>query len=1149
MTNTTLQGLLGSGNIGAFAKDLERLSKAASDATAKSNEFKKTFQGLLDSCKKLSTEAKCISKAMETVSSSHQKQQAKSAKVAKKTAKQRKEDLNALKKIEVDHLKDVEDKIKQQAKAKISPVTPPQIDEKETERQEREREKKEEQREKDRAAAKKRIADFDKKLLQERLNLIHETSDVLSDTIRGIPEALGGGVDKAVSSLLSVFSSGDSLLKKAEAWKEEARKRVREAVKQTTIGEDGKRTAPDKSSANRAQAVASTLEGLGKVLSTVAKLGKAFSWMGAIGQILMDARNQAVELNKTILDGTSGTDLFVGRAKDLHKELAMLREAALDYGHAWKFGTDAQEQLGILKAFQEQNVTFREMTKGITDRNEKANVFKEITGKTLTLSKLLGISANEMATKFAESFEELGVGKSTKGLSALSDKFLKIHQAAALSGFSTKNFFTTIMQGSNGMALYNYQVEQAAGLLIKFSNVLGKKAGPELLNYINNLFKGDSIQDRFRKIMVAGTANMRKVFKESSESIAGDFLKKFTDGDFAKTLQTMGVKIEGMDKVKDAKDLVKVLSEMKPAEQRKMISKIGQHNPEMARSLESVVEISKAQKGGLSQMARGMDSLDLGGKMQFALIQASTIFKKPISEMSAIQIAAYQQATGMSMEQIKQLERIENRFKGNFEVLQEQAGVLKKIKEKGEAATQEEKAQAKAILAKQQEQAKTYGAMVTQNGEIVAVTKKGSAYQANNNKKITKYTDLVKQQTEYFKEQATDAVPEQIALAREVVTGTLDLNKVMKNVVGYYLEKIYQVVEAVFKWFTGGKMSASEKKARDELIAIETKKEKDAKEHIEKLSERHSQLVTASKRETGDVRKKKEEEIKAVAKQIEEERANLSAAGLKKESLLGVSGASLWKGQVSSLSKEQIEKEALNNAQKAALLTGDKGAVQKIGEDKESIKRKEEIKNLKSQIGEGGGFFGNIKYYTQKLMKDEDGISNLEKIQSKIYHHEQAEAKKLEEKTTNAVFKAAMKMEQHKRQQVVESAEKAGVRLSEEDRARFLQTGLLDNKDNKHKPMLDFLKTQVPAIPGGTLNDFLIRLSSDGKVSLLNRFNPMDNIAVMGTKQGGGLQQMTQQQTASPAPAGKSSVVINIYGNEEKAYSVVKKALKVSGVI
>ncbi|MEL7339431.1 MAG: hypothetical protein AAGM67_03015, partial [Bacteroidota bacterium] len=559
------------------------------------------------------------------------------------------------------------------------------------------------------------------------------------------------------------------------------------------------------------------VRGLGDVIATVGPLVAGFGAIagGLLGLLkaLVDVDAQAKELNQTILDGASVNDLFVGRSTDLKKALQEVRAAAVDFTNNMKFGTDAKEQIEILNAFNQAGFTFRAMADQLGRGASNMRAYQKATAEALKISKLLGISASEVATNMADMMQDLGTD-----LRGISKRFSAVYEAAQLSGFSAKRFYSTVLEATSGMALYNIRMEEAAGLLIKLGKVLGTKVAPTFLRSITDMFKSDDMQTRLRKVMLAGQKNVAGIFKRSASNIANDFINKF--GDIGKQLSQMG--IEGFDKIKGADQLVRHLQKLKPDEQRKLIAKVGVHNASMARQMENLVQVSKGSAGGLSNMATQLDSLDLGGKMQFALTQASALFKKPISELTGVQLAAFQQASGMSMEQIKQLQRVDARFKGNFSVLQEQKNQLQRLydaSQKGDPAAQKKLGE---LLAQQQKQAKTFGAVVevTKNGQarIVSATVNSKNEMVKSSKELKSQQDLVQSSGKAFQKIAEQSASEQVQLARQVAQNTTDFNKVLRTGVQYYLEQIYKLISPISTWFTSGGLSDQEKRRKQEGV-------------------------------------------------------------------------------------------------------------------------------------------------------------------------------------------------------------------------------------------------------------------------------------------------------------------------------------------
>jgi len=916
----------------------------------------------------------------------------------------------------------------------------------------------------------------------------------------------------------------------------------------------------------------------------IAAIGGMVAGIAAVVKVLIDADAQTKELNRSILSQASTADLMTGRADNLKKSLEGVRDAAVSWRNNMTWGTTAQEQIQILNAFNEAGFTFRQMAEQLEKGKKSMYAYQKATEAALVYSKLLGLSATEVATNMADMMEETGAG-----LKGIKDRFSAVYEAASLSGFSAKRFYGIVLEATSGMAMYNVRMEEAAGLLTKLGKILGKKVAPEFLKNITDMFKSDDIPTRFKKIMLAGQGNMKEIFAKSAQNIASDFLDKFKDigGDLAK----MGIK--GFDKIKGADDLVAHLKKLKPEEQTKLIAKVNIHNAGMARQLENVVQISKGSTGKLGDMALHLDSLDLGGKMQYALTQASALFKKPIHELGAIQTAAFANATGMGMEQIKQLRRVSRRMDGNYKVLEaqktEMGNLYKASLGSGETA-KAAKARLAELLSQQHKQAASMGAMVqlTENGQaqIVAATVNSKDQLVKTTKEIKSQGDLVQSSGEAFKKAAKEGAPEHIQLARDTATQTRDMTHILKTGVQYFLEQINKHTSFIANWLPGG-LSDTEKANKQVVTSQIQEQIKNTKSQQDVVAKQLGALEISLKNPklgSGEKEKAQKEiaKLKDVAKALEFQKNQQS------KSLDATRDISSGKwGWGRNLSTQEFQNQASQSAATGILTQQGLGGDLKKRQDAAILKENAQRQKEFDDTGYGSQVMSakeeiKLRQKIAKQMLDEQNKKTQETINSYKFEADKSreQNKKIADKAPTATGDAIVKAQNRSQMMQLlasQMGKDSGLNMNSDSIRQYMSSGVATGplKDllgkqvttgtgafKRTQSVLDILKSgnganvsldaskMAPGLPKS--EDFLLSITEGGKMSLINRFSSSDSLSVLGTKPGGAIASGVgagQGAKGVGGAGGRPIINITIHGNEEKAYGVVKRALQTSGVI
>lgn len=952
-------------------------------------------------------------------------------------------------------------------------------------------------------------------------------------------------------------------------------------------------------------AIGQLLGGMGKLVGILAGVAAGFS---AIVGVLIKADAQAADFNKTILEGGSALDLNIDHTWQMSRALDVLQRAATDVNNNMKWRTAAKEQLAIIAGFNQAGFTIKEMVGNIKDAHKQMERFREVTSTALIYANLLGETAPKIAADMATAMEDFGLS-----LKGVKDQFAAIAEGARISGFSTKDFYSKVLEITSGMSLYNVRLAEAAGLLARVGKILGKQAGADFLKSIAGSMKGEGIEERIKRVMLTGQGRMKKIYETSAKNTALQFSEQLvtaTDpeklrqsvADAFKAVGVTGVDIPGIQELtksgtsrsKFAQEMVQTLQTLKPDQQEELLSRIALKNNDLARTMRELIKVSQGSKGSLMDMAVNLDSLDLGGKMAAEMSRFSTMFSAPMHKWTAMQVTAYSKQTGVSMEQYKQLAIVSERLHGNFTVLEKQKAEMEKLVKAGKTDTQEYKD----LVSAQQETAKATGAMVTtnENGQLIisrAIKDASGQYVGAVGGQLKGTQEYIQSQGDTLKKAAERGAPAHVRFAEMTAAKTTELTKIMKIGVEGLLQKLHTLVAKILS-ILGVGQSKEEQQAKTgamDVLAKDFEKSMTARQKI------NQQIAEAATKLKGATTTKDisffQEQIKLLKDRdnIEKEKAattekamsvlqNAGKTGLEKvQDLVDMAkGAAMGGVLPTSIAaptykKMQVVEEKTATKEEEGKRRVGIGRTMMVGLGKvigysigwvlgsreilqQTSELKPQLKLEEKQVAQGKAL-RKVIAKAEKDKLDAQVQARRKYDQDMMSKWADAWAKKYADEN--------LKSKENKKIQDVASALGFAPEKIKEFVGEFEKTGRWATE------LTDKMKATTVNAPGGkgttsvfeqikgltsigrSADDFLLRLTNSGRMSLVSQFNPADSLSVVGSKPGGSLANAAQglgtSQQGAATPAGMRPIInITINGNEERAYKVVRKALVTAGV-
>ena len=632
---------------------------------------------------------------------------------------------------------------------------------------------------KKRAAAAKEL----EKMLQPSAPKFQEAAEGFADTFTDTLNNLKGG---DLAGLAKAFSGvvGKKLQKGAEL------KQAQSAA------------AATKESAAALGATAGQLAAVAAGLAAVTAVAVA-----VIGVMVM-ADSQAKEMNETILEGAGMADVALagvnGKLGDMTEGLEEARKAAFDM--AFEFRSTPKEMTGIISSLNQAGFTLKEM-------REQAGGVAEAIRTTFVASKALGISVSDTADIMNQWTADFGMG-----LEEINERFASIEQMSMKSGMGTKRFFTAVSQATSGMALYNNRMEEAAGLLLQTSKVLGDTDASDFIKSLTKGFADESYTDRFKRIMISGIGDVKKIMEKDSLGMARNFSKTFKDNVNVQTaFGEIGVDMNVLGKPEELKA---TLGKLTKEDTQKLVTTLRMNNQDAAaREIENTARLIQSSKGGVTEMAKGLDLLSMGGKLA---VKMQGLGNKRISQMSGIELAAFEQYAGIGGEQLEQLRKVDANLVGEWNAI---TGVSEEVKKTGE------------VTGQQADMLKKYN---------LTVDKQGKIHDANGD--ILSDIDDYTMKSQGRLEEAAKTQTQASFYAHQTMENTRSITDQLSTGLQYMLERIYEVLTAFYSWVQG--KTPEQIKAQQDAMDVNTREQGSIRTALEeiggKIAEQREILSTGS---------------------------------------------------------------------------------------------------------------------------------------------------------------------------------------------------------------------------------------------------------------------------------------------------------------
>ena len=580
------------------------------------------------------------------------------------------------------------------------------------------------------------------------------------------------------------------------------------------------------------------LSKLGSVLKLIGPLLVAF---GSLATVIFEADAALKALNQELFSSGAAAAELTDQFGSMEDALDNVRNAfsGLDgFNFNRLYGITAKENAQIIGQFAAGGQVYAKLTAGITDAGKAQERLRDATETTLIYSKLFGEEAGAMTERISDYMESLGYS-----LESVAQSLSSVHMQAMQSGFGIKRFFTLLNQATADMSMYNVRLEEAGMLLTKLGKAVGPKAAGAQLQSLTKGFGDENIQSRIKRIVT--TPGFQDLYQKDMEASAAVFIRNLSTARGGGVVQ--GLLEETLGGPLKPGELVGKLGAMSPDEQAMLLAEAQKSgNDDLVRSLSKLMKGAGGATGTMEGMVKGMGTLGMGAKLVALMTQGQEFLgNTPLYKMSMMQLAAFENATGISGEQLEVLKEVSLRTQGSF---------LKLQKLVNEGVVVEPNSDMDKMLAEQ------YGATI-RNGKILQAQLVDGKVAVGN--EIQNANDLLIMDAK-MQDAIKAGVDQDKLLAQQMSNKVTEISKILEQGVEAILLRIAGAVDNIWGAISMRTLDEGEKKRRQDLIDVFRKRDENlAKEQetvLKDLSRVTDNLATArASADTGSITRLEDE--------------------------------------------------------------------------------------------------------------------------------------------------------------------------------------------------------------------------------------------------------------------------------------------------
>ena len=508
-----------------------------------------------------------------------------------------------------------------------------------------------------------------------------------------------------------------------------------------------------------------------KVLGgAVGVLGATVGALGALLAAFVMVDKKVKEFNKDIIKTHGALSVMRLGSGDLNKGLTIMKHTVMDL--TGNLGVSEEEAKALFQSLDNGNLTLSRLTGGTSDAALAQRRLSASLRDTYAAANMTGVGLSEYADNLTNYVNDLGMSTET-----VNDNFRSIAKMASESGFSTRRFYSMVVQATSGQSALNVHLEQTGDLLLRMSKIMGMKKAAEMVGGAAGDMGSMGATERIKTLLIAGGRGQR-VFSREATQQAKNFAQDRAGmtSAFTKALETAGLTGRGLESAfasgaTDPQELVNRLGALNAQDQRALLSGLrasGEPGAEdMARQLESLVNLSRGARGGLSQRVGSMQELSAGGSMAMRAAMVQRIVgNRTAGELSAPERAAAESVSGMSGHQMDAFISQIKAQQGDFETMIRLGG-------RTDEASR---------------------ATVKRLADLYHVTVSNGRILDESNRELRDGNDLFQTNASSSSAVLEKTRDESTQLAYQTMDATVSIADILENKVAQYIQQVYEVL-------------------------------------------------------------------------------------------------------------------------------------------------------------------------------------------------------------------------------------------------------------------------------------------------------------------------------------------------------------------
>lgn len=567
------------------------------------------------------------------------------------------------------------------------------------------------------------------------------------------------------------------------------------------------------------------------VTAAVGAIAAAVAAFGIFAALLLATDKKIKEFNKDIIKTHGALSVMRLGGGRLNVGLKILRHTVMDL--QGNFGITEDEAKSLFDTLDRGGLTLSRLTGGVHNANEQQYRLNQVIRTTASVANVTGVSLSEYAEHLGDYVSDLAMSTET-----VNDNFLSIAKMANDSAFSTRRFYSMVVQATQGQSSLNVSMSQTGDLLMRMSKIMGMKKAAEMVGGATSDMAAMSAGDRIKANLVAGSAG-RQVWEREAHTQSRNFgQSRGANPDTIAVIRSVnsGIADAVANAATDPDELSRQLGDLNTESQQTLIAGIRASgstpeeklaNSETARQLDALIQVNRAATGSLGDRVAAMGQMSAGGSLSFRAAQMSR-FMDPQGHVGAVDRAAAETVSGMSGQAMDDFLADIQANSGDFRALVN----LSQISNLNRTAEQRQ----------QLKNLEDLHHVTANNGVIQERSADGTG------RILTDGNQLLQTTAEATAAETANLRSEAETMAKETMDATLSIGEILENKIGVFLQRMMEYFQGPFDTVLnsindfvslGDSDRATERQVREKnLVTIDAKlaKLRDTKSRRQEMS-------------------------------------------------------------------------------------------------------------------------------------------------------------------------------------------------------------------------------------------------------------------------------------------------------------------------